>query len=80
MDFGKPHTNFGVLLSMHAWVMTISNLGCRSVCFCVTLMLVHESSKKMVPTKTSTYYLKAHRSNNMVLKFPAQGNGNSYID
>ena len=27
--FGKPHTNFGVLLSMHAWVMTVSKLGCR---------------------------------------------------
>ena len=26
--FGKPHTNFGVLISMHAGVMTVSNLGC----------------------------------------------------
>ena len=26
--FGKPHTNFGVLLPMHAWAWTVSNLGC----------------------------------------------------
>ena len=24
---GKPHTNFGILLPMDAWVMTVSNLG-----------------------------------------------------
>ena len=26
--FGKPHTNFGVLLSMHACVMTVELCAC----------------------------------------------------
>ena len=44
MDFGNPHTNFGVLLSMHVWVMSFK-LGLH---FCSSdLMLVHVSSKKM---------------------------------
>ena len=25
--FGKPHTDFGALLSMHAWVITVSTWG-----------------------------------------------------
>ena len=41
--FEKPHTNFGVLLSMYAWFMTVE-LCCVDL---VTLMLVHASSKKM---------------------------------
>ena len=28
MGFGKSHNNFGVLLSMHGWVMTVRGLGC----------------------------------------------------
>ena len=43
--FGNSHTKFGVLLSMHAWVMTVSNFGFQI--FLVTLMLVHKSPKKM---------------------------------
>ena len=57
--FGKPHIKFGILLSMHVWVRTVSNMGCWF--FLITLMLVHVSSKKMCLWRHSAYHLKAHR-------------------
>ena len=42
--FGKPHTNFGVLLSMRA-IVTSSNFGVKILL--VTLMLLHVSPMKM---------------------------------
>ena len=42
--FEKPH-HLLLLLSVHACVLTDSNLGCRF--FLKTSMLVHVSSKKM---------------------------------
>ena len=29
--FGNSQTKFGVLSSMHVWVMTVSNLGCSDL-------------------------------------------------
>ena len=45
--FGNSHAKFGVLLAMHAWVMTVSKLIVQI--FLATLTLVHISSKKICP-------------------------------
>ena len=65
------HTNIAVLLSMHGWVTTVTNLGEQNLelpwCWC--MYLLRQCAHRDI-------HLKAHRiSNNMVLKFPAQSWG-----
>ena len=69
--FGKPHTNFGVLLSMYVWVMTVSNMGCW---FFSDLEIGARIFYEDVPIETFNLSFESTQNmhNNMVLKLPAQ--------
>ena len=50
MGFAKSQTNFGVVFSMHEWVMTVGLWECRF--FFNDLDVGHLASKKKVPIET----------------------------